>query len=376
MKLKSFKQWIGIKRLLFAILFSFFLLSPILLASSTVKAASYSHPQAVLSLSGTLGENGWYTSDVDASLYAMGDDSDSVTTQYALYNRAWTTFEEPFLIFQEGQTTIYYRIFNENTDYIGETKFSMVDIDKTPPTGAVTIDAGNKDTYSLTVTLTVSVKDEPSGPTTNPPSGYIWGVPSGPSDMRFSNDGHVWSSWEPIAKEKTWLLESGGGAKTVYVQAKDNAGLVSEAFSDTINLIITQDNTPPTTKIIVSGRQNSQGTYTSAVAVTLNSVDDLSGISLTEYSFDNRVWTKYANPVQIGTEGLTIIYYRSHDINGNVESSLSNSVKIEMSENNESISSLVVFAIICSALAGVLLVIFMVRRNRGNVGNNAKIQPV
>jgi hypothetical protein len=331
-------------------------------SQSVARPISYSHSQAVLSLSGTLGDNGWYTSDVEATLYSTGDDSDSTTTEYALYNQPWTTFEEPFTIFEEGQTTIYYRVRDEDTDYVGETKFSMIDIDKTPPKISVTIDEGFKDAFSTTVTLTLSMTDEPSGPTTLAPSGYIWGVPSGPSDMRVSNDGHVWSPWEPIANEKTWLMTSGGGMKTVYVQARDNAGLVSEPFSDTINLITTKDSAAPATKITVNGEKNTQGVYTSAVAITLSAVDDLSGVGLTEYSFGENNWTTYANPIPLYAEGQTTISYRSQDTAGNMEPTATFTIDIDLIEKSEPLSPLIIFGIVISVSAFSLIAVLKFRK--------------
>ncbi len=329
-------------------------------------SVSATHPQAILSLRGTFGDNGWYTSDVEVSLYATGDDPGSLTIEYALYNQGWVTFTEPFIIFEEGQTAIYYRVRDDATGFVGETRFQTVDIDKTPPNGSVLIEGGAKDAFSTLVTLTLSVKDAASGPTTPPPSGYIWGVPSGPANMRFSNDGVFWSPWEPIASNKSWTLETGAGDKTVYVQARDNAGLVSEIFSDTISLITTGDTLPPVTKVTVSGKQ-SGGVYTSTVAITLSAVDDLSGISLTEYSFDANTWTPYTTPFTISAEGQTTIYYRSHDLAGNVESTNSQTINIDKTEESDStIPPIAVYTAIAAIAIGVSVIALMRRKRRNH----------
>ena len=211
-------------------------------------------PIPSLSISGTLGQNGWYTSDVEISLYTTENSSGLLQIEYTFYNQEWTTFSEPFTIFAEGQTALYYRS-RDIKGNIGTTKFQGIDIDKTPPSGTVKINKGTEQAFSTNVTLNLSVIDEPSGPTTYPPSGYIWGVPSGPADMRFSNDALLWSTWEPIAINKSWSLEAGAGTKTVYVQFRDNAGLISEIFTDTINLITNQDSLAPVTKISLSGKK-------------------------------------------------------------------------------------------------------------------------
>ena len=329
---------------------------------SSVKVVSFNRPSAVLSLSGTVGDNGWYTSNVDASLSITGDDSDSLTVEYTFYNQEWRTYSEPFTIFEEGQTSIYYRVRN-STGFAWETTVSTVDIDKTPPYGSISIEEGTNEAFSTLINLTLSVADEPSGPTTPPPPGYYWGVPSGPSVMRFSNDGILWSNWESIASRKSWTLKTGSGSKTVYVQVRDNAGLVSEPFSDTINLVTTGDSVSPVTKILVNGKRDPSGIYTSAVAITLSATDDLSGVSFTEYSFDRQTWTEYKAPIPLYTEGETTIYCRSRDANGNLESTNSQTIEIRKTAESNTFLTYVLVGII-AFVAATVFAIFIVRRKR------------
>jgi len=65
---------------------------------------------------------------------------------------------------------------------------------------------------------------------------------SGIAEMRFSHDNIAWASWEAYYTSKAWALTTGDGAKTVYVQYMDNAGLISPSYQDTIIL----DTTKPT----------------------------------------------------------------------------------------------------------------------------------
>ncbi len=331
---------------------------------SKIQLASSNRPSAVLSLDGTLGDNGWYTSNVEASLFITGDDSDSLSIKYTFYNQEWRTYSQPFTIFEEGQTAIYYRVVN-TTGFSWETTIATVDIDKTPPYGAIMIGGVAKEVFSTSVDLDLSVADEPSGPTTPPPPGYYWGVPSGPSVMRFSNDGILWSNWESIANRKSWIIETGAGTKTVYFQVRDNAGLVSAPFSDTINLVTTGDSIAPVTKIYVSGKKDLSGVYTSAVAITLSATDDLSGVSLMEYSYDNQIWTEYTAPVPLYTEGETTIYFRSHDANGNVESTNSQTIEIRKIEETNSILPLAAAGII-ALIATIAIAVVLIRRKRSS----------
>jgi hypothetical protein len=325
-------------------------------------------PIPSLSISGTLGQNGWYTSDVEISLYTTENSSGLLQIEYTFYNQEWTMFSEPFTIFAEGQTGLYYRS-RDIKGNIGTTKFQGIDIDKTPPSGTVKINKVTEQTFSTNVTLNLSVIDEPSGPTTYPPSGYIWGVPSGPADMRFSNDALLWSIWEPIAINKSWSLEAGAGTKTVYVQFRDNAGLVSETFKDTINLITNQDSLAPVTKISLSGKKTSVGTYTSDVVIIFSATDDLSGVNMTEYSFDETSWTEYTGPFYISTEGQTTIYYRTHDLEGNIELTKSQIINLDRieSSNTTYLHLIIYIAITLVAISIIAAIVIMKRKYRKHV---------
>jgi parallel beta-helix repeat protein len=101
-------------------------------------------------------------------------------------------------------------------------------IDKTPPTGSLTINDGAATTSSTRVTLKIQANDPLSGV----------------AEMRFSNDGRTWSDWEGFQSTRSWDLtrfggSSSSGPKTVYAQVRDRAGNVSQIFSATIRLITT-----------------------------------------------------------------------------------------------------------------------------------------
>jgi uncharacterized protein YkwD len=52
---------------------------------------------------------------------------------------------------------------------------------------------------------------------------YVYG-PSGAQQMRFSNNGTNWSTWETYSTAKTWtLVEGSTGARTVYAEVKKDA---------------------------------------------------------------------------------------------------------------------------------------------------------
>lgn len=83
------------------------------------------------------------------------------------------------------------------------------------------------------------------------------------------------------------------------------------------------DDVPPVTSIALFGTTGDNGYYTSNVTFTL-SANDLpvpgeTGIISKEYSFDNVTWYTYLAPYTISAEGRTLVFYRSTDGAGNVE---------------------------------------------------------
>jgi uncharacterized protein YkwD len=86
---------------------------------------------------------------------------------------------------------------------------------------------------------------------------YLYGsFPGGPTwaqEMRFSNDGSTWSSWQPYNPNKTWTLAAGNGTRTVWAQVRN--GGETYTSSDTIEL----DGDCPVTTIqnqVLSGTQS------------------------------------------------------------------------------------------------------------------------
>jgi hypothetical protein len=336
--------------------------------SIPLSSVAVNPPESTISISGTLGFNGWYTSDVTISLYASKHSSGLLKIEYTFYNKSWTTYSMPFKITEEGQTVIFFRA-HDLAGNIEPTKMQTVDIDKTPPNGSVLIEDGAIDVYKTNINLKISATDIPLGPTTIPPTGYYWGVPSGPADMRFSNNALIWSNWETYNENRIWQLDTGSGNKTVYVQVRDNAGLVSATFTDTVNLVTTGDSVPPETVIELRGSQEPLGVYTSEVIIILSSSDDLSGIELIEYSFDGKKWNVYQMPFTVNTKGETNIYYRSSDRAGNAEQIKSQTIFIDIEDKSFfGMPYFLVYSFTVLILGGFVAIV--ITRRKKNVSKN------
>ena len=64
---------------------------------------------------------------------------------------------------------------------------------------------------------------------------------------------------------------------------------------------------------------------------TLNAVDNLDGLGVKriEYSFDNSVWSTYTGPLSFTSNGISTLYYRAVDNADNVETTKSQTIKID-----------------------------------------------
>ncbi|MFH0943225.1 MAG: PxKF domain-containing protein [Candidatus Beckwithbacteria bacterium] len=91
-------------------------------------------PTTTVLLSGTMGDNNWYTSDVQVTLSAADNPGGSglLKTEYSFNGTSWVTYTTPFSLTTEGETTVYYRS-TDNSSNVEATKTQIVKIDKTAP---------------------------------------------------------------------------------------------------------------------------------------------------------------------------------------------------------------------------------------------------
>ena len=234
----------------------------------TVTLPDSTPPTTTISLSGAEGNNGWFTSDVIVTLSASDDVSEVEKTEYSLDNATWTNYTMPFTITAEGTTIVYYK----STDKVGNvetTKTETIKIDKTVPSGSININNGDAYTILTSVKLTLTASD----------------ATSNVYQVRYSDDG-VWDNepWKTPSSIKVWTLTSGDGTKTVYYQIKDNAGLVSICYQDTITL----DTTPPT--ISITSPDEGAEIRSSSLTITWNGSDATSGIDHYEIRLYGGSW--------------------------------------------------------------------------------------
>ena len=212
-------------------------------------------------------------------------------------SKAWT------LASGDGLKTVYAQ-YRDHTNNVSTGPITdNITLDTIPPTGTIIINGGAAYTNTTAVTLELLASDT--------------GV--GVADMRFSNNGADWSSWEAYAASTAWTLEPGDGLKTVHVQYRDHANNVSTTpITDSITL----DTIPPTGTILINGG----AAYTNATAVTLalSASDTGSGVADMRFSNNDADWSGWepyaaskAWTLEPG-DGLKTVHVQYRDHAGNV----------------------------------------------------------
>ncbi|HEY2495037.1 MAG TPA: hypothetical protein VGI33_19280 [Paenibacillus sp.] len=146
---------------------------------------------------------------------------------------------------------------------------------------------------------------------------------SGISMTQYSlNDGGTWTTYsQPImlSDKKVYHL--------MYrsISSSNNVETPRE-----VNFTIKKDMYPPETAIEVTGTEGENSYYISSVSIQLNGTDAHSAVDYSEYSLDaGQTWNRYIHPITMNKR-KTIIYYRSRDVEGNVEKAKKTKINIDL----------------------------------------------
>ena len=89
-------------------------------------------PITTISFDGTLGNNNWYVSNVNVTLYAVDDNSGVKETFYKINDGEWQLYTEIFNVSNEGINNVYYYSV-DNAGNTENTIFTELKIDRTDP---------------------------------------------------------------------------------------------------------------------------------------------------------------------------------------------------------------------------------------------------
>jgi len=245
-----------------------------------VGTADTTPPSTSVTLTGTLGGSGWYTSSVTISMTS----SDNVAVQRTYYRwqgaTAWSKFSSAFSTSTEGDRVLEY--YSVDTTGNSETaKRVHVKIDRTAPTSSPSVSGG-----SVTLTATDSR--------------------SGVSFIEYRIDSGSW-----VTYAGTFAVSPLWEAHIVEFRAKDLAGNQEAVRSRTVG---TDDVTPPVTSVSVTGPVGGSEWYLGSVSATITASDTASGPDQTWYSLDSAAWTRYIGPATISGQGTHQLHYYSIDL--------------------------------------------------------------
>jgi len=233
----------------------------------------------------------WHTTNFTITLTATDDSSGVAETYYKINGEPIKTVSangQPLITTEGTNNTLEYWSIdiagNEESHHV----LTEIKLDKTTPTGSVTINNDVTYTNSTSVTLALTASDDTSG---------VYQV-------RYRNDG-VWDTepWETPTPTKTWTLTSGDGTKTVYYQIKDNAGLVSLTYLDAIIL----DTTAPV--IEIPSREPSGDVQSDQpVKISVNVTDVISHVKNVTLYYSLNNGTTWEQPLPMALNSSTNLY--------------------------------------------------------------------
>lgn len=207
----------------------------------------------------------WHTSDFTITLSAIDNESGVAEIYYRINDgavKAVTTDGQPPITFENSNTTLeYWSVDNVGNEELPHKILTGIKLDKTVSSGSIIINNGDAYTTSTSVILNLAAAD----------------ATSGVYQVRYSNDG-IWDTepWEIPSPSKTWELTLGDGTKTVYYQIRDNAGLISQSYQDTITL----DATKPTAN---AGQDR---TVNMGATVTFDASASTDNVGIVSYEWD------------------------------------------------------------------------------------------
>lgn len=259
-------------------------------------------PSTTHTVTGTLGNSGWYTSAVSVGLSASDNLAGVQRTEYRIGANPWQA-GSLFNISASGIYTVSYRsIDNANNE---ETAHELaIWLDREVPTTGLAISGtmGANGWYTSPVTVTFVVTDPVSGR----------------DSTLYRLDGGIWQAGES-------LVVDSDGIHTLEYYSIDRAGNRESTHTATLRV----DLLPPLTMYVAEGTAGDGGWFRSPVTVTLTPTDLASGPAATYYRLDAGSWIS-GTKVIISSEGNHSLSFYSRDYAGNLEASQAISVNIDV----------------------------------------------
>jgi len=209
----------------------------------------------------------------------------------------------------DGSKTVkgQFKDFAGNTTTLSQS----IILDRTFPTGTVSINGGAIYTNTTSVNLSLTASD----------------ATSGVDQIRFSTtSGLYWTDWQSPVESMAFTLPEGDGTKRVTVAIRDRAGNIWWIYDEII-----QDISAPTGSVTISNGFNRINS--SAVTLQLSASDVTSGVDKMSFSSDGgATWSDWEMFFMAKTldlppgDGVKEVRVRFKDNAGNVNDAISNTI--------------------------------------------------
>jgi len=260
-------------------------------------------PVSSASLSGVLGNAGWYVSDVTVAVSATDALSGVQRKEYDS-GAGWAEYTGPVTVSSDGTTTMSYKAI-DNVNNAETAKSVAVKVDKISPVSSAssTCTMGQGGWCIGDASVTISSSDATSS---------VLGI-------EYSlNGGMSWSTYTAP------FTASSEGMNLILYKGTDAAGNVEVQKE----LVVKVDKIAPITSHSTSPDSDADGAYDPVATVALSASDSASGVVATFYSVDGGAMAAGTQFAVSGVGTHSISYY-SNDAAGNSEAVKSASVRID-----------------------------------------------
>ena len=262
-------------------------------------------PTTESSLSGPLGNNDYYTGNVQVTLTATDNLSGVGSTFYSIDNSISTTYPgSPITVSGNGAHTVSFGSNDVAGNFVFPTTIT-IKIDSTAPVTQATLAGtqGSNGWYTDATQVTLSATDTPSGVETT-----FYKLDNG-AQQTYSVPFSI----------------SDSGYHTLIYWSVDRAGNTESQRS----MLIRLDSVAPTSQATASSTSSYDVWYQSPAQVYINATDSVSNIAATYYTLDGGPTQTYAGTFNISAGGVHIVNYWSVDLAGNTEAQKSLTVRVD-----------------------------------------------
>jgi len=285
-----------------------------------------SAPSSGHSLSGTMGDNGWYTSSVSVTISASDSGVGVDYIKYRIDSGNWITYygtSVSFTISSNGQHTVeYYAV--DKLGHASSTKSVSFKIDTTKPSSTISLSGTSLGGwYKDSVSATVSASDTYSG---------VYRI-----YYRYYKQGTSPPSWSYYTGSSvTFAVYGNKGTGTYIIEyyAVDNAGNVESAKTYSVKI----DTSSPSSSHSLAGTLGDNDWYTSSVSVTISASDSGVGVNYIKYRIDYGTWQTYYGAsvaFTLTNDGEHTVEYYAVDKFGHQESTHTVTIKIDKTPPSE-----------------------------------------